>query len=404
MPSIPRPAGDTEATAQQLLSEQGSYSPIELLLATSNLSYDDYHVWRTGERPTLDDALAAGVEGTRKLVSDADAWARALRLHPAHNRFYGIDAHAGVELTASADADLDALLHTEYRARADRHQTDIFLDTSDQQAVNELVAALSARDVTAAEACIKRLAHLDAEHWMLPSARTLATALATPPPGTRDDALRRIDTLEQQWLPAASAVLRSAARDFVTPMWRSIGAALEDGTPYDPARPKAHASFAYAHGLAWTNVRRTVHDVPNHRTAPPLLEILAEAEWRLRHRREAVALWFALCWLAPAHFADAVRATGFPDAAVRESWARLQDQDWASPVTAAWFPAWMVLDEPGVGRSFKPTEGTSAPEQAFDLLLRLRAGGSDREDIDNRRALQELHPGLFDGYLASLDA
>lgn len=394
---------EAEATAQRLLSEHGAYSPIEMLLATNSLSYEDYRAWRAGRRRTLDDALVAGVAGTRRLVEDVESWARSLRLHADAVPFYGVEENAGIELTASADEDLDALLHTEYRAQADRRQTDIFLDTSGMTAANELVSALSTRQAAAAKTCLERLARLDAEHWMLADATILVEALALPPPAGRAEALRRMAALERQWLPAASAVLRGGSRDFVTPLWRGIGTALDDGAPYSAARPKEHASFAYSHGLDWANVRRTVGEVANHRTEPALLELLAEAEWRLRNRREAVALWFALCWRAPESFAVAVDAPRFPDSVVQKSWGRLQDQDWPS-VTAAWLPAWMVLDEPGVGRSVGPTGGASTPERAFDLLLRLRAGGSDREDIDNRRALQELHPGLFDRYLASLDA
>ena len=394
---------EAEAAAQRLLSENGAYSPIELLLATNCLSYEDYRAWRTGERRTLDDALVAGVAGTRRLVEDVESWARSLRLQPDDVPFYGVDANAGTELTASADEVLDALLHTTYRAQADRRQTDLFLDTSGVTAANELVSALSSRNAAAAKPCLERLARLDDSHWMLAGAAMLVEALALPPPAGRAEALRRMEVLEQQWLPAAGAVLRGGARDFVTPLWRDIGTALDDDVPYNPARPKEHASFSYAYGLDWANVRRSVGEVANHRTEPALLELLAEAEWRLRDRREALALWFALCWRAPESFAAAVDAPRFPDRAMQKSWGRLQDQDWPG-VAAAWLPAWMVLDEPGIGRSFRPTGGASPPERAFDLLLRLRAGGSDREDIDNRRALQELHPALFDQYLASIDA
>ena len=309
-----------------------------------------------------------------------------------------------MELTASADRELDALLHTEYRAQADRRQTDIFLDASGMTAANDLVSALSGRDATAAKTRLEHLARIDTEHWMLADATILVEALGQPPPAHRAEALRTMATLEQRWLPAAGAVLRSGARDFVTPVWRGIGAALDDGLPYNAARPKEHASFAYAQGLDWANVRRTASAVANHRTEPALLELRAEAEWRLRDRREALALWFALCWLAPEHFAAAVDTPRFPDSAVRASWWRLQDQVWPGPSAAAWLPAWMLLEAPSIGRSFKPTQGDSAPERAFDLLRRLRAGGSDREDMDNRRELQELHPGLFDRYLESLDA
>ena len=395
---------DAEAAAQDLLSEQGAYSPIELLLATSNLDYDDYRAWREGDRPTLDGALTAGLDGTRKLVQQVDAWARSLHLQAEQVPFFGIERNAGVELTASVDAELDGLLHTEYRALADRRQLDLFLDTTDTVAVNNLVTALSARDAAKASARLEDLRELDARHWMLHDVTVLIDALTAPPPAGRAHALRLMRTLEQQWLPAASAVLRAGARDFVTPMWRRVGVALDDGAPFDAALPREHASWAYLNGLDWINVRRSVADVADHRSEPVLLERLAEAEWRLRNRRAALASWFALCWLAPQRFATAVRSGGVPDTPLRNGWQRMQDEEWDVPVTADWLPAWMVLAEPGVARAFKPLHGDSPPERAFDLLLRLGAGVSDREDIDSRRALQEIHPQIFDRYLLSIEA
>ena len=86
---------EAEATAQRLLSEHGAYSPIELLLATNSLTYEDYRAWRTGERHTLDDVLAAGVEETRRLVEEVRSWARSLHLHPDHVPFFGVEENAG---------------------------------------------------------------------------------------------------------------------------------------------------------------------------------------------------------------------------------------------------------------------------------------------------------------------
>lgn len=392
-----------ETTVQELFAEHKAYSPIELLLATNNLTYDAYQAWRKGECSTLDGALTASVDDARQLVEAADSWARSLHLQPEHVPLYGTDNNAGVELTASTDTELDAMLHTEYRAAADRRQCDIFLDTSDTQAANDLVAALRARNTSAAKAAFACLQRLDPEHAMLHHANVLIDALTAPPPSTREHALRHMATLERQWLPSASAVLRAGTRDFVTPLWRGIGAALDDGTPFDAGLPKHHASWPFANGLDWANVRRTVTDVPDCREVPVLMERLAEAEWRLRNRKAAVALWFALCWRVPQQFSRTLQETRFPDVPMRGAWHRLQDEEWDAPVTAAWLPAWMVVEEPGIARAFKPLNGASNPERAFDLLLRLHAGGSDRDEMENRRELQALHPQLFDRYLATVD-
>ena len=401
-PAVPR-LGDAQATVQDLLTASGAYSPIELLLATNVLGYDDYRAWRRGERKTLDDALADAAGETRALVERVDSWARSLHLHSERIVFYGIDENAGTELVASASEELDMLLHTEYRPAADRRQRDIFLDTRETQAADDLVTALCARDAADARTQLDRLRLIDPHHWMLHDAATLIDALHSPAPSERQLALRRMETLERQWLPAVYAVLHTGARDFVTPLWRSIGAALDDNTRFDTAHPTHHPSSAYRNGLDWENVKRSVCREPDFRAQPHLLERLAEAEWRLRDRKAAIELWFALCWQAPDHFEETIGATGFPDASLKKAWQRLQDEDWDASTGAAWLPAWMVLEERGIARTFKPRGGTNDPERAFDLLLQLKTGGSDREDIDNRRALQNLHLGLFERYLDGVE-
>ena len=264
--------------------------------------------------------------------------------------------------------------------------------------------AITDRDARAARTRLDDLRLLNAHHRLLPNAMILIKALEAPSPATRASALRQMELLERQWLPAASTCLPGRGGDLVGPMWRSIGAALDGdaGASFRSDHPEAHASFAYAMAFDWRDVRRTVREVPNHRSEPPLLERLAEAEWRLHRPQQAVSVWFELCWLDPERFADAERASRVPDSALRQSWQRLQDQDWCGPVTARWLPAWMVLEEPGIAQGFAPNGGGSDPERAFDLLLRLTSDRSGTADIEDRRALRDLHAGLYQSYFESL--
>ena len=310
---------------------------------------------------------------------------------------------AGAELKASSDPELDVLLRTEYRQPADRRQTDIFFDSAETRVANDLADALAIGAAAAAREHIERLRRLDGQHWMLPLAAVLIEALKTAEPNGRETALARMETLERRWLPAASAVLRASARDFATPVWRAIATALDDGAAFDPAFPNRHASFAYFKGLDWANVRRSVRAVPGFADQPALLERLAEAEWRLRNPREARRLWFVLCWRAPACFANAVSAPGFPDNRVRQDWECMQHEDWETEATADWLPAWMVAEDDAMARAGRPSSGGSPPEQAYDLILELKAGLSDRQDSEHRRALQQLRPALLHRYIAGLD-
>ena len=394
-------AGEMHGAIQQLLSAHGFYSPVELLLATNRLGYDDYQAWRRGDHRTLDGLLHDGVAEAQSLLEQADAWVRALHLEAEAVSFLGTDTNAGAELKASADPNLDNLLRVEYRPDVDREQPDLFLDGAQAEIQNQLIAAITARDAAASGAVLRRLASLDVDHWAIDHADVLIDALQAVPPDHPQQARQRLDVIENQWLPAASALLRAGARDFLTPLWRHVGRALE-GVAFEADDAQGHASWAYLNGLDWGNVKRTILDVPTWESEPLLLTWLALARWRLAEYREAIRAWFTLCWHFPDHFAECAESPTFPNSLLRRVWEEAQDRDLDPPISPLWFPAWMLVDHPGVGRTVGPCGGTSDPERAFDHLVALRRGHSDREDLDHRRALKNLHPDILGHYLASL--
>lgn len=390
------------AVVQRLLSTHRVYSPLEWLLETNNLGYDDYRAWRRGEKSTLDDYLVQGPSRTRSLLKSATDCAHALDVTPEVVVLYGTDENAGTELKASDDRQLDQLLHTEFRLTEDHRQLDIFFDTPATAALNDLVGALSGRDAVAASKRLEALADVDVHHWAIADAATLIEALSSPSPRDQAQGRERLEVMERRWQPAAAAVLHARARDFLTPLWRDIGQALENAA-FDPTRPRQHAGWAYLQGHDWPNAKRLLKAVPAIASHPSLLGWLAEAEWRLRHRAAAVQSWFTLCWRAPDHFRATVDSPRFPDAALKSGWGRARDADVEPPIDAPWFPAWMVVDERGIGRTLAPCGGESAPERAFDLARLLVLGGTDRQDMENRKSLQQLHPGLLQRYLDSLE-
>ena len=396
------PLEEAQTAMHRLLAEHGAWSPLELLLATNKLHYDDYHAWLVGERDTLDADFADGPSDTRQLLQELQGSAQSLNLAPLASTVYGIGDNAGAELRASTDARLDELLRTKFQAADGRAQLDLFMDTEESAAANDVVAALLARDVETAAKRLQRLAEISPQHWALPDATTLADALEAAPAQPKDAAQRR-SVLEQRWLPAAHAVLHAQARDFMVPLWRDLGRALES-TPFDSSDPHSHAAWAYRNGLDWANVRRTVHTVADHAGNPHLTGWLAEAEWRLRHAPTARQHWFALCWRDPEHFEQLVRQAHLPDAALQKAWEDMLDADVEPRLSTAWLPAWTALPSQDLAVNQPPCNGDTAPERAFDILIALAAGGSDRQEMANRKALQALHPGLLMRYLEAREA
>ncbi|MCE2521348.1 MAG: hypothetical protein J4G15_16400 [Alphaproteobacteria bacterium] len=304
-----------QAAVQQLLLEHGEYVPLELLLATNRLAYEDYRAWREGRLETLDAVLADGQRESCAWLEAAQSWACALALTAEPAVHHGWAENAGTGLVASADPRLNALLSTRFRHIREHDQLDLFIDSAQTAAVNTLVDALTARNVSEARGALDRLVRINRDHGQRFHAAKLISALEAPAPEGPEQGFDRFERMEREWVPAASALLGARRRDFLSPLWRNIGRAL-DPAPFEPGNPQRHASRAYREGLDWERMRRSVLAVPGHENVPVLLARLAEAHWRLRERARAIETWFALCRLAPELFEKMIEAPDFLD------WAR----------------------------------------------------------------------------------
>ena len=389
-----------QAAVQQLVMEHGEYSPLELLLATNRLRYEDYRAWREGCLASLDAVLAGGPHEVRTWLEAAQSWAEALGLDREPVVHHGWEENAGSALATAADPALNALLCSRFRRVREHDQLDLFIDSAQTAAVNALLDALAARDPGKAQRALERLVRIDRDHGQRIHAIALIAALEAPAPDGPKPGLERLERMEREWLPAASALLGARRRDFLAPLWRDIGRAL-DPAPFDPHRPERHASRAYREGLDWERLRRSVLAVPGYGREPVLLTRLAEAEWRLRNRARAVESWFALCRLAPEAFERLIEAPDFPDWALRTGWREALEQDAEPEMTPAWFPAWMLLEEPGLAGVLESRHSDDDPSRAFDLVIALLAHPDpDERGIELRRVLQSIHPGLLARYLA----
>ena len=389
-----------QAAVQRLVMEHGEYAPLELLLAANRLGYEDYRAWREGRLRSLDEVLAGAPREVRTWLEGARSWAEALGLDREPVTHHGWEENAGAVLTASVDSPLNALLSCRFRRTREHDQLDLFIDGAQTAAVNALLEALAARDAGQARRTLDRLVGIDRDHGQRFHATALIGALEAPAPGGPDQGLEQLDRMERERAPAASALLGARRRDFLAPLWRGIGRALGP-VPFDPNHPERHASRAHREGLDWESLRRSILAVSDYERRPVLLARLAEAEWRLRNRVQAVECWFALCRLAPEEFERLIETPDFPDWALRTAWRLALAQDFEPELTPVWFPAWMLLEEPGLAGVLRPRYADDDPSRAFDAVIALLAHpGPDDRGIELRRALQAVHPGLLERYLA----
>ena len=184
--------------------------------------------------------------------------------------------------------------------------------------------------------------------------------------GIRRDSNRREDEAVRS-VPQQS--IGAGGHDLLVPVWREVGRVLAD-TKFDPERPDLHASHAWIKSGDWASAERCIYCVPDYRTQPALLSRMAEAIWRQKKRWvEAADHWFALCWLAPDEFQCLMERGGIQDRTLREGWYSGLDRDLEPEMTAAWFPAWMLLYKSGLAQWIAPPTGTSASE-AEDFIDR----------------------------------
>ena len=217
-----------------------------------------------------------------------------------------------------------------------------------------------------------------------------------------------LERMERHWLPAAREFLAGPRGHIVlAPLWLDIGHALRPAE-FNPETPNRHASYAFEQARDWQCLKQSVLAAPDFRTQPVLLARLAGAESRLANRAKALEYWFAMCLLAPDEFSKLVQSSDFVEPSVSRAWQlAMIEGDIDEELSAEWFPAWMLIHDPGLARALSDMAGESLPERAFNLVraLRLRPKKKhdqvDRVSISLRRELQQIRPDLLRLYLAN---
>lgn len=393
-----------QGAVDRLLQDQGSYVPLELLLDLGRLPYPRYEAWRCGERRYLEDALAGNPDRIHAQLANAAAWAVRLGLRPRVLTFTGWGVASGRSLSLARDPEQAKRLATAYeRAPDPSPQMDLFLDAGASALLTELGSALIARDRDRADDRLGALLQRDPAHRLRPAAEVLCDALGHLLEDPVTDPMTELANLENRLAPMAEVLLgHRRARDFLVPFWRRLAQALS-GRPFDPALDHAHASWAWRQALDWQAVADSLSDGEQVREQPVLTARLAEARRRLGQRDAAVALWCDLCWRHPDQAGRSLGAPDLPDRNVQAAWQAFEDLEpgWAPD----WFPAWLLIREPGLARVI-PGDLASDTEdsgRSFRALQRLQceAGLPDSEQLRLRRDLQAAHPDFLALYLGN---
>jgi hypothetical protein len=286
-------------------------------------------------------------------------------------------------------------------------QLDIFADSRDVMLRNDVLDALHRRHASDARQAWQRLGDEFPDDVCLSGLATLIDVLedgvATPfaAHATLADACGRLnDEVE----PTARRLLGEAAgRTWMVPWWRAV-AQRAVGVPFRADICEHHAAPVWLRAGDWDEARRAVERIVSWRRIPAPLAWMAEARYHADGLEPVWPLLAELAWLSPSRFAALSQrlADVSLDALRRKFDANFEGSGQTADL--AWFPAWVLTDKPALApllREAQPSRQT-APERATRLLLQilsLERQGNQHELVERRKALRDLHGGLYALYM-----
>jgi hypothetical protein len=389
---------EIQSIVDQLLLEQGEYSPVELLLAEGRLSYADYEAWRCGQIATLEEVLAGNAERIIKLLTQSVKYVRLLGLNADRREFFSWGNETGKRLNLSADPAFSDLCSTHYRRTGNEIQLDLFMDNTANVLANGIVDALTSRRSNEADRLLNRLLDTDPSHPRLGALETLchATQRLT---GPVNDYFAESEFLEGCLVALANRELGSRARDYLPPFWRRLADALQ-AQVFDAERPLLHASYPLACARDWSGVKRSILAEPAWANHAALRCRLADAEFQLGEHRQALAHWCRLCRDFPTEAEQALTIT--PNKPLQSAWSRYLDLDVEPALDTPFFPAWLLLERADTRDALPVHEFAqdNAASRAYCALWELLNAGSalSERTLELRRQLNLAQPALFTIY------
>ncbi|EEF26345.1 conserved hypothetical protein, partial [Ricinus communis] len=183
-------------------------------------------------------------------------------------------------------------------------QMDIFADSLDVMARNDVVDAILRRDAGQARAAVARLVAHYPDDNALPALGTLIRALDVVSSSITDHASLAAarGTLEHEITPAAGRALpASAVQAWLAPCWRAL-ALRAAGLPFDAGSADCHPAALWLQAADWVAAQEAVARIPSWRRIPVPLAWMTEARFRLDGLDATWPLLAELAWLSPARF------------------------------------------------------------------------------------------------------
>lgn len=287
-------------------------------------------------------------------------------------------------------------------------QFDLFEHGRDTMLRNDALAALLGRDAAQAHAARATLAAEFPGDERLPALKRLGEELeadACAPLPDHDALAAQRRRLEAEVEPAARDVFCEAdAAAWMRPLWGAL-AARSAALAFVAARVDDHAAPLWLRAADWAAAAHAVQRIESWRRIPVPLAWMLEARCRADGIDAHWPLLADLAWLAPLRLEALLPR--LPDALLAQAFTQFgRDFEGDSEDDLAWFPAWLLVWRPALASQLAAAEPglRRRPETGLRLmveLLGLERQGRHHELVQRRRALRDLHPGLFAAYMAT---
>ena len=365
-------AMDIGRRVEQLVSQHGAYDPLDLLTQLGRLDANDVEAWRNGGGERLADQLFGDPFTIGKTLASAARYALSLGLKPVT---------ATPPDPPGAPAGMPADWASTRYLRVEAPQLDLFFDGQSTNTIHQLIDALADHDPRAAERALDQLESSDPGDPLVAAAPQLIAMLA----GDFSDP-------ERSWIQVeaaaalADAHLGDRGSDFLRPLWTKLAHSLKQARECD-----RHPSAAWARIPNWPEVAASLGSEPALLSDAELLMRGVVAQRHL-HETALARHWFChLCWRYPQLEEEiqmlASRHLGLSE--ILEDWRDQEfDLDWG------WqeLPCWLLLRG-----ALAP--GVADDPQASDAFTALATVLRASRDIQARKNLQAVHPGVLRAFL-----
>jgi len=391
---------NTLQQVDQLLMEQGSYTPLEFLLQQGRLIYSDYEQWRDGEIDNLVDVLFGDLDQIKQQLTEAEHYALQLGLTATSAQYQLWHSDHTADLQFSADTELNRCFYTHYAKAEDQPQFDMFMDAPAANLTKGIKLALVNRDINEARRQLDNLYTVSPDHTQLGDLERLVE-VGENFDAPVDDVLLELETLQIEIVPLAELVLLQDSRNFVIPCWRRLSPALADRS-FTAKQPTLHPSYTALAAQDWQQVKDAVENEPSWQKEAILITRHAQACTQLRLTQQALQSWFLLCWQTPD---AAIEIAQLADTQIAGAWTQFQDLE--PELIPQTFPAWLLLHKPGLRNlidldffsSFAGQMHYLTFKSVYDLTGTFDKVKQPKIDIALRTQLKQYNPLLFQHFL-----